>query len=230
MRIRVLQHVPFEGPGHIQNWADSRGHSVAVTHLYAGDPPPALDDFDWLVIMGGPMSVNDPLPWIPLAKRLIEQSFERDKIVLGICLGAQLIASTLGARVYCGEFKEIGWFRVYCTPAATTSPLFQGVPKSFLSYHWHGETFDLPAGAKHLAMTLGCGCQAFAYGPRGLALQFHLEMTECVIRDLSRECGGDLPNGRYVQPTQSHLEQPERLTAMHKMLDRILDNLAASAV
>ena len=145
MRIAVLQHVPFEGPAAIADWAAARGDRIAVAHLYRGDPLPALADFDMLTVMGGPMSVNDEAKYAWLAPEiaLVREAIGAGKIVLGVCLGAQIIAKSLGAKVYAAGQKEIGWFEVKRTE--TEHPIFEGLPAAFPVFHWHGETFDLPA-------------------------------------------------------------------------------------
>lgn len=179
MRIQVLQHIEFEGPANILEWAEERGHALAVTHLYAGEPLPALNEFDFLVIMGGPMNIYeyDRHPWLTSEKELIRASVDGSKIVLGVCLGAQLIADALGGGVYPNEHKEIGWLPVRLTSAAAESPVFTGWPREFTAFHWHGDTFDLPPVARHIALSEGCKNQAFAVGDRVVGLQFHIEST-----------------------------------------------------
>mgnify|MGYP000849044073 CR=1 FL=1 len=179
MRIHALQHVPFEPPGSIEAWARHAGHALAITHLYRGDPLPAVEEPDLLVVLGGPMSVHDEAryPWLIDEKRFIERAIAAGRRVLGICLGAQLIAQVLGARVYANDEKEIGWFAVEATAAARTAAVFEGFPPRLLAFHWHGETFDIPAGAVHAARSAACAHQAFAFGDRVVGLQFHLETT-----------------------------------------------------
>ncbi len=169
--------------------------------MFQGAPLPAHDDFDLLVVMGGPMSVHDEreYPWLKLEKQFIEHALRAGKRILGICLGAQLLADVLGARVYRAKEKEIGWFPVRKRPEAIVSPWASGLPDSFLAFHWHGETFDLPAGAVHLAETDVCSNQAFEIDGRVLALQFHLEVTPDSVRQLARHCAGDLDRAPHVQ-------------------------------
>ena len=170
MRIAVLQHVPFEGPAAIADWAAARGDQIAVAHLYRGDPLPALADFDMLAVMGGPMSANDEakFAWLAPEIALVREAIGAGKIVLGVCLGAQIIAKSLGAKVYAAGQKEIGWFEVKRTEAA--HPIFDGLPAAFPVFHWHGETFDLPAGAVRLAETASTPNQAFGINARVLGL------------------------------------------------------------
>src|SRR5215467_14832549 len=163
MRMAVLQHVEFEGPAAVADWAAGRGVSVRLFHLHRSAALPSLDDFDMLTILGGPMSANDEaqLSWLRSEIALVHEAIASDKTVFGICLGAQIIAKALGARVYPGSAREIGWFPVERTGS---HPLFDGLPDSFTPLHWHGEKFDLPHGAKLLAKSKITVNQAFAVG------------------------------------------------------------------
>jgi GMP synthase-like glutamine amidotransferase len=178
MRAHVFQHVAFEGRGSIERWLEEQRASVGHTRFYESATLPAVNDIDLLIVMGGPMSANDErtLPWLAGEKRFIRQAIDSGKAVVGICLGAQLIASALGARVYPGKEKEVGWFPVSAVPAGDARARF-AFPAEALVFHWHGETFDLPAGAIHLARSLACENQAFQIGDRVVGLQFHLETT-----------------------------------------------------
>lgn len=191
MRVHVLQHVPFEGLGSIAAWLAGRGARVTVTRLFADDEFPALADIDLVIALGGPMSVNDEveLPWLVEEKRFVAQAIAGGKAVLGICLGAQLIASALGARVYPGAEKEIGWFPVLAEAGNADSFVF---PASIEVFHWHGETFDLPAGAVHLAHSAVCRNQAFQIGSRVIGLQFHLETTPESAASIIEHCASEL--------------------------------------
>lgn len=226
MRIHYLQHVPFEGPASIAAWAVQRGHTLTGSHLLKGEPLPGLNDFDWLVVMGGFMSVHDEaeFPWLVPEKKLIGQAIERGKRVLGVCLGAQLLADALGARVCRAPEKEIGWFPVRRTVASAASPSFRNLPDEFTAFHWHGDTFDLPRGAAHLAGSEACPNQAFAYGS-ALALQFHVESTPESIAALIRNCPGDLRPGRYVQSPEQIMSY-KGFEPLGRILSQILDGLA----
>lgn len=227
MRIHYCQHVPFEGPGIIETWAHRAGYQLTATHSYRGEPFPAVGDIDWLVVMGGPMSVHDERVylWLRQEKRLIESAIGAGKIVLGICLGAQLIAETLGAKVYPNQFKEIGWFPVERTPAAVTTPVGQLMPERFDAFHWHGETFELPSGAIHLARSEACAHQAFVYGERVVALQFHLETTRAGVEQLSTHGASDLVAGPFVQPVANMLNDEGRFVRSNELMARLLDRL-----
>lgn len=204
MRIHVLQHVPFEGLGSIAAWLAQRKARVSFTRFYEPAPHlPALAEVDCIIALGGPMSVNDEeeLPWLRQEKRFIAGAIADGKAVLGICLGAQLIASALGARVYPGPEKEIGWFPILAEPA---SPGTFAFPASVKVFHWHGETFDLPAGAVRLAASVACRNQAFQLGALVIGLQFHLETTPESAAAILANCADELlANQPYIQPASA---------------------------
>ncbi len=228
MRIQVLQHVPFEEPAGIAEWAEARGHRVAITPLYDGALPPAPADYDWLAIMGGPMSVGDESEhsWLKPEKAAIRAGIDAGRTVVGVCLGAQLIAEVLGARVYPNREKEIGWMPIEMTEAGSKSELFGFLPPSIEVYHWHGDTFDLPPGAIHLARSLACVHQAFVYGGRVLGLQFHLESTPASVADIVRECAAEIVPATHVQSALRMLAaSPEDYTRINRALFGILDRL-----
>jgi len=199
MHVHVLQHVPFEGLGSIEVWLSHRGARVTYTRFFESVRLPALTDVDFIIALGGPMSVNDEeqLPWLREEKRFVAEAIASNKAVLGICLGAQLIASAMGARVYPGSAKEIGWFPVFSEPAVPDTFLF---PASTDVFHWHGETFDLPSGAVHLASSAACRNQAFQIGAQVIGLQFHLETTPSSAEAIINNCANELlPQQRYIQ-------------------------------
>jgi GMP synthase-like glutamine amidotransferase len=178
--------------------------------------------------MGGPMSVHDEraYPWLRQEKRFIESAIGAGKVVLGICLGAQLIAETLGAKVYANRLQEIGWFPVRRTTQAAATRLGAVLPEQFEAFHWHGETFELPAGAIHLARSEACAHQAFIYRERVLALQFHLETTRAGVEQLSQHCASDIVAGPFVQPAATMLADAGRFAGINQLMSRLLDRLA----
>ncbi len=200
MLLACLQHVSFEGPGSIARWAAARGHSLKEIHLFEGQALPRTDEFDLLVVMGGPMSIHDEAKygWLVPEKRLIAQSLNQKKFVLGICLGSQLLADSCGSRVYRNRVREIGWFPIRLRSEVSQSPCFAGVPNRMDVLHWHGETYDLPPGCVHLAESEGCLVQAFEH-PFALGLQFHLEATPGGLEELVRNCGHEIGSGPYEQ-------------------------------
>ena len=163
MRIHCLQHVPFEGPAGIDDWAARKGYPVTTTLLFEHGKLPDREAFDWLVVMGGPMGVRDETdyPWMANEKALIGAAIAAGKTVIGVCLSAQLIAAALGARVYPNAHREIGWFPVALTDQGRASDLFAFLPHRFEVFHWHGDIFGLPDGAVHLAHSEGCEHQVF---------------------------------------------------------------------
>ena len=194
MRVLAFRHVPFEGAGRIEPVLRARGIDLDYVDLYAPDagvPDPA--GYSGLIFLGGPMSVNDPLPYLRVEEQIIRDAVARKLPILGVCLGAQLIAHAMGASVFSNAGSEIGWFDLRFTTAAAGDPLFCGLACETV-FHWHGETFDLPAGAELLASSDRCRNQAFRLGDRVYGLQFHLEVTPSMIADwcLQDENCGDV--------------------------------------
>lgn len=226
MRAHYLQHVEFEGLGIIEDSLRARGVEVSGTRLYAGDSLPALDDIDLLVVMGGPMSVNDEaeLPWLAAEKAFIRQALTADKRVLGVCLGAQLIASALGQRVYPGAEKEIGWLPIYGNTHLNGAAFH--FPDQIDVLHWHGETFDLPAGAVLLASSEVCRHQAFQLGRSVIGLQFHLEANRALLDAFVTADAASLVPGGQVQSAEQILAvSQEALDSTATLLERLLDYL-----
>ncbi|HET6450692.1 MAG TPA: gamma-glutamyl-gamma-aminobutyrate hydrolase family protein [Spirochaetia bacterium] len=227
MNVRILQHVPFEGIGSIQAWMDRHHATVTTTRLFKGDAVPGPEAFDWLIVMGGPMSVNDEHVhgWLAPEKRAIAAAIEARKPVLGICLGAQLIASALASTVYPNGKKEIGWFPVRRADGAD-SPLariFRGSP---LVFHWHGDTFDLPTGAVRFLESNACSNQAFELWENVVGLQFHLETTPESARALIDNSREEIVPSPTIQTEQEMLREPARFAAVNRLMDAVLDYLA----
>lgn len=228
MILHYVQHVPFEGAASIAGWAEKRGHSLSRSRLYLGDPLPEPEAFDWLIVMGGPMGTCDEAeyPWLKAEKLAIRKAVDAGRVVIGICLGAQLIAESLGARVFPNAHREIGWFPVKTTPAARE--LFEDLPEEMEVFHWHGDTFDLPGGATHLAESAGCRNQAFAVGKRVFGFQFHLETTEESARALMENCGHEITEGPYMQPAGEIMADAGRFAAINRRMESMLDRIAKS--
>jgi GMP synthase (glutamine-hydrolysing) len=224
MRIAVLQHVEFEGPAAIADWAAGRGIPLRLFPLHRDTTLPSLSDFDMLTVMGGPMSANDEarLGWLGPEIALVREAIAADKTVLGICLGAQVIAKALAARVYPGSAREIGWFPVQRTGS---HPVFDSLPDSFTPFHWHGETFDLPREATLLAKSKITETQAFAVGRRVLGLQFHMEATEESVRALLEGAADEIGQGVFEQQPASILANLDQCASLRPLLDAMLDRI-----
>lgn len=223
MRVHWLQHVPFETLGSIAPWLAHRGLQPTVTRLHAGETLPTVDQFDWLIVMGGPMNVDEhaKYPWLVAEKALLCDALAAGKRVLGICLGSQLLARALGAEVTPNPHTEIGWFDVSLTPAGRGHRWFRDIPDRFNAFHWHGDTFALPPGCERLAFSEVCAQQAFACADRALGLQFHLETTAA---DAARWLAEATPtSGPYVQEASRILSEPERFEANNRWLASILE-------
>ena len=226
MIIHYLQHVPFEDLANIEAWARSRGHDLSKTLLFAGDSLPRMADFDWLIVMGGPMNIyeEDKYPWLAEEKEFIHQAIANDKIVLGICLGAQLMADVLGGKVRENVHREIGWFPVKLMPESKASPIFRVLPEEFMALHWHSDTFEVPPGAVHTAESQACKNQAFELG-KAIGLQFHLESSLDSIEHLLLNSADELTDGQYVQKPKEILAHLDRFPELHRLMDTFLDNM-----
>lgn len=178
-----------------------KGHQLSSTHLYNNQSLPSLNDFDWLIIMGGSMGVYDEetYPWLSREKEFIKKAINSGKIILGICLGAQLIADALGAKIHKNKYREIGWFNINKSLEAESTILSTAMPEQIEVFHWHGDTFDIPEGAISLARSEGCENQGFIMDDRIVGLQFHLETTLLSAQELIENCRDQLDGSLYVQ-------------------------------
>ncbi|MRR17414.1 MAG: type 1 glutamine amidotransferase [Deltaproteobacteria bacterium] len=227
MRAHCLHHVPFEGLGSIAVWLEKTGYEVTRTGFFDGAGLPDLRAVDLIIIMGGPMSVNDEaaFPWLIAEKRFIREAIGAQVPMLGVCLGAQLIANAAGAKVFRNPVREIGWFPIYGIPGNDSS-VFQ-FPESVDVFHWHGETFDLPQGAVRIAKSDGCQNQAFQLGRSAIGLQFHLETTPQTAGALVAHCADELTPAPYVQTAEDILQAgPGRYAAINRLMDDVLSFLA----
>ena len=221
MRAHVLQHVPFEDIGSMALWLAKRRADVSYTRFFENASLPSLNGIDLIIVMGGPMSVNDEstLAWLQPEKQFVREAVEKGVPVLGVCLGAQLIASALGASVYRNTQKEIGWFPIEATP---TVPNIFRFPEKCVVFHWHGETFDLPHGAVRLAKSAACENQAFQLGEHAIGLQFHLETTPESALSILDNCSDELAPGPYVQ-TETALREVK--TAAFSEINRLMNGV-----
>jgi GMP synthase-like glutamine amidotransferase len=223
MHIHWIQHVPFEGLGNIEEWITKNNHQLTCTKQFAGDPLPELNNFDLLIVMGGPMGVydTDQYAWLNDELLLIKQTIDANKPALGICLGSQFIAAALGAKVYPGPVKEIGWFPVEIKNKNILS-FNETTPVVF---HWHGDTFDLPEQAELVASTKEVHHQAFKYN-KAIGLQFHLEQTEATIKQMLTNCGDELlAGGKKVQTSDFIQGEKTYFESNKAVMFKILDQL-----
>ena len=233
MTVFIIQHVPFEGPGTIEPWLEVQGLDFTIVKMWENSQLPLLENVSGVIVMGGPMGVHDEAdyPWLVNEKAWLKQAIDLKKPILGICLGAQLLAQILGAKVCKALEKEIGWFPVQVLPnpngfelmAVKERPSITEEPfkrKVFTPLHWHGETFDLPEGAIRLASTQACPNQAFIWQDHVVGLQFHLEATPSSLQKLVAHASDDITGGTYQQTPETILAyQPEELNAV---LDKVL--------
>lgn len=234
MNVHWIQHVEFEGLGCIGPWLEENGHSVSCTRLWAGESFPlrhgsgqaTLGNVDGLIVMGGPMSIydDDQFPWLAAEKAFIKDVIRQDRPVLGICLGAQLIADVLGSNVWKNRQKEIGFFPILGTSENEISKPW----KNQTVFHWHGDTFDVPEGAVRLASSEATQNQAFLYKNNVLALQFHLETTEESLLALYENASDEIENAPFIQTLEKMKPFFPSLGTANRLMSEVLDHLFAS--
>lgn len=232
MRIRVIQHVEFERPGRIAEWAALRGHELLLTRAWA-DPFPVHDGADLLVVLGGPMGACDEAQhtWLGEEKRHIAEAISRDCPVLGVCLGAQILATIIGGSVTRNAQPEIGWFPVSRTAAADGVSLFAEWPETAMVGHWHGDMLVLPPESTPVLSSAACPNQAFVFRDRVVGVQFHLEWTDALMRDMVAKCAEDVATpGKWVMLADDLLSgEREFGEACRQLLFGLLDGLIARA-
>ena len=228
MRIHTLQHVPFEDIGSMAQDFGQAGYTVSTTHWYRGDATPSIDDLDVLVVMGGPMGVYDEqeFPWLRAEKALIKAAIAAGKTVMGICLGAQLIACVCGAKVKSNKHREIGWFPL--TLQAPEDPIARLLDGQTV-FHWHGDTFDLPEGATWLASSEACPHQAFRLGDNVFGFQFHLETTPASAAALIKHCASDLDGSPYVQDAETMEKHTADFARINQVMSAVLREILRKA-
>lgn len=230
MKLHYLQHEPYEGLYLIEEWADKNRMELSSTKFYENDKLPDMKDFDFLVIMGGSMSTyeDNKFKWMKEEKKFIEKAINKNKAVLGICLGSQLLADVLGAKVYKNRYKEIGWLPVYKKNIDMSETIIKNFPDKLVCLQWHGDTFDIPGDAIHFATSEACENQAFIYNDRVLALQFHIETSMESIDGLVKNCGRELKNkeNKFIQnETEINILSKHFIPKANEVLTGILDNI-----
>lgn len=226
MHLHFIQHVSFEWPGSIIDWALEKGHEVSFTKIFEEAKFPAQHSFDMLVVMGGPMGVYEEnvFEWMKEEKKFIKQTIDEGKKVLGICLGSQLVAEALGAKVYKHRQNEIGWFEVFKNEPHTVT---KNLPDAFTTFHWHGDTFDLPDGATQLFGSKACSRQGFIFNDNVMALQFHPEINRELLYSMTEHERHELIKDVYVQ-TEDEIKMmgetylPEQKQLIFLLLDNFI--------
>ena len=225
-KIHFFQHVPFEGLSMIESWIKKNNHNLSSTQFFNQNfKIPTTNDYDALIILGGPMGVYDveDYPWLNLEKEHINKAINENKPILGICLGAQLIANVLGANISQNAHQEIGWFPINLIN--NQHSITKGLNQTIDAFHWHRDTFDIPSGAVHLAKSEACKNQAFIYKDKVLGLQFHLEMDEQAIKEVIKNCGAQLKSNKYIQDKEKILSSiPDNKNILYTLLDNWLAN------
>ena len=227
LKIHFIQNYSLATPGYIGSWALQKGHQVSLTKPYDAPVFPKPNDFDLLIILGGTIGAYEEkqIPWLRVEKEFIQETMNADKCVLGICLGAQLIAQALGAKVFPHKHKEIGWWPIRLTQAGKENSLFKGVAENFTAFEFHQDTFDLPDGAVLLATSQCCANQAFMYGKRIFGVQFHPELTNDQIHCIMNlsEAG----DGPYEQDPDAIKARSDCLPLQREILYTMLENIEA---
>lgn len=227
MHIHYFQHNHFEDLGYIGDWAESNNITTSVTRFDLNPELPSLQDFDWLVVMGGAMGVNDSdhYPWILSEIEFIKEAIHSGKIVIGICLGSQMIASALGARVYKNSHPEMGFWPINFSQEAQHDNVFKHFPANLNVMHFHFDTFTLPSGAIAMAESTITPVQAFRYGKNVFALQFHSELTESNLPVFIRQLATEIVPGPLVQNPVEMLQNINYCSINNEIFSRVLNEI-----
>lgn len=221
MRVLVFQHDSDDGPGYLGEALTRRGVTLHIVRLDAGDGVPDPSDYDLLLVLGGEMNVYQEAkyPWLVEENRAIQKALAENKPVLGACLGGQLLAKALGARVHLNAAPEIGLTPIALTEAGKRDPLFAGLSNGLETVEWHYDTFDIPVGAVALASSAGCANQAFRFGDRAYGFQFHPEITPAMLAEWIKVTPGDLVDGpAFLNEVEMKAE------ALRAQAERLIDN------
>ncbi len=229
MKLHLLQHDPIDlSRTNISIWAENKGYAIGHTYLCKDETPPAIEDFDWLIVMGGSPHAweEDMHPWLPAEKKFIASALDHNKIILGVCLGAQLLAEVLGAEVFPNPHPEIGWYPVNLTTEGQQSYLFQNIPPQFTTFHWHADHFSLPDGCIRLAYSEATTNQAYICERRPVVgLQFHPEYTLALVKYFARQWGHEWEKGPYVAGKEKVLVQSDQIPKTYELMATLLDNM-----
>ena len=220
-------HVPFEGPGVMADWILEKGHRLEYTRFYEEDSLPGTSEVDLLIIMGGPMNVFDfhMHTWMQEEIDWVGEFIRSGKPVLGICLGAQIVAAALGEEVYPAPEKEIGWHNLQFLPSLGEFRIFKDLPVTRKVFHWHGDTFNIPKGASRIARSQLFPNQGFIFDRRVMALQFHLEVTPEAVSGMVEHCRDELVEGTHIQTSDEILSETGYFESNQQVLFQFLDYL-----
>ncbi|WP_141604017.1 type 1 glutamine amidotransferase [Terrilactibacillus laevilacticus] len=225
MKVHIIQHVPYESPGLIEDWCYQHNYAIEIIKQYESQSIPSVEDVEFLVIMGGPMNIyeDNRYPWLPKEKELISDCIQQGKKVFGVCLGAQLIADTLGSKIYQNKEKEIGWFPIQKSADLNFTA---HIPQELMVLHWHGDTFTLPEKSTRLFESEVCENQGFIYDKHVVGLQFHVEMTEENLKEIVKHSQAELQEeGDYIQTEQEIMKftiPKENKTFLFGLLDKMV--------
>lgn len=229
MRLLLLEHDPAVCPfSNVIRWAKKNNHPVKIVEVFTGEPCPGLDDFDWLMVMGGSQHAWDEEgnSWLRSEKEFLSRTLASGKMVLGICFGAQLLAEALGGRVFPNPYQEIGWHEVSLTPEGKESFLFHSLPNSFVTFHWHSDHFSLPPGCQRLAFNEPTENQAFIMPGRPVVgLQFHPEYTREMVASYALHYGHEWKEGPYVAGKEKTLERTQQVQDTYWLMETLLDRM-----
>lgn len=226
LRIHAFINYSIADLGMINEWTVNRGHTVTTTAVYETSELPGMDDFDLLIVLGGVMGAyeEEENPWLRLEKKFISEAIKNNKAILGICLGAQLIAEVLGGTVYPHSHQEIGWWSVHFLDKAKDYKLFEGLPQKLPFFQYHGDTFDLPESATRLAESEATRNQAFIYKENVVGLQFHPEFSDKKLKEIVLQHGDEIESGDYIQLPNEFLGMDSNVKGAKNFLFKLLDN------
>jgi len=229
MRLHLLEHDAWNfSRTNITRWAAEKGHSLASTDVFKSAPLPDLSEFDWLMVMGGSQHAweEDINPWLFPEKKFIAATVAAGKVVVGICLGAQLLAETLGGKLFTNEQPEIGWYEVDLTAEGRNSFLFKGLPETFTTFHWHSDHFSLPSDCLCLAKSRPTANQVFVKpGQPLVGIQFHPEYTRRMVMEFAEENGHEWKPDTFVAGREAVLAQTGKIPDTYWLMHRLLDNI-----
>lgn len=231
MKVHVLMNDPMAHLGTIQQWIDEKSYELSLTRVYESTNFPNLDAFDLLIILGGSMGAyeEDQYPWLKDEKKFITKAIQQNKVILGICLGSQLIAEVIGGKVYRHIHDEIGWWDVHFTKSTQQTDLFKDLPKSLTFFQYHGDTFDLPDSAVRIATNEAAKNQGFVYKDQVVGLQFHPEFSQNQLQNIVQKYDAQMKEGRYVQHPDEYFSDHTKFLKAKKFLFTLLDRLSEMA-